>query len=306
MPSKIFAWIKNHKLVTVLIVVVVYLLSNQTLNSLQGNRSTFNLSPSSDYLNTLKSMALPESAMVGRSIGGYSEPAPAPEATDRMVVQNSTLSLLVKNTSETLRTVKQEVESFGGYMVESTLSNPSENGSGNITVRIPSNSLEKMLEKVKNLAVKVVSENLMGTDVTDEYVDIAARIKILEGNKTLFESLMNEAKEISDILNIQQQIMNLQSQIDSYKGQQNYLEKTAAMAKITIYLSTDEYELPYAPSEPWRPEVVFKQAVRSLVGNLRKIGTFTIWLAVYSVVLIPILILIFFLRKKRKIFSPHN
>ena len=55
-----------------------------------------------------------------------------------------------------------------------------------------------------------------------------------------------------------------QSQIDSYKGQQDALKKNAQLAKLTIYLSTDEIALPYAPSETFRPQIIFKLAVRGI------------------------------------------
>ncbi len=72
------------------------------------------------------------------------------------------------------------------------------------------------------------------------------------------------------------------------------------MAKVTIYLSTDEMALPYAPSNAWRPAVIFKLAVRSLIGSLRSLASVLIWIVVYSVIWLPILIAILLLRKKIK------
>jgi hypothetical protein len=112
---------------------------------------------------------------------------------------------------------------------------------------------------------------------------------------------MAKAEKIEDLLNVQRELINLQSQIDSLKGQQQYYEKNAEMAKLTIYLSTDELALPYAPSESWRPQVIFKQAVRSLVTSLRKVGTAIIWLAVYSVVWIPVGVGIYIFYRKKHI-----
>jgi len=105
--------------------------------------------------------------------------------------------------------------------------------------------------------------------------------------------------EMIATINIQREIINTQSQIDSYKGQQNYLDKSSQMSKITVYLSTDEFSLPYAPSESFRPEVIFKQAVRTLVTLIRKIATLIIWTLVYSVIWVPVLILILYLKRKK-------
>jgi len=160
--------------------------------------------------------------------------------------------------------------------------------------------MKEALDSIRGLAVKVISENLSGQDVTDQFVDNEARLATLEKTKTIFEDMLVKAVRIEDILRVQQEIINLQSQIDSLKGQQNYLEQNAKLARITIYLSTDELALPYSPSETWRPAVIFKQAARSLIANLRKIGSAIIWLTVYSLFWLPALILILFLKKRFK------
>ena len=97
---------------------------------------------------------------------------------------------------------------------------------------------------------------------------------------------------------MQRELINLQSQIDSIKGQQQYLEKTAELAKISLHLSTDEFSLPYAPTETFRPVVIFKQAVRSLVGTLRWVAKTAIWVGVYGFVIVPIGLVIYFVRNR--------
>ena len=112
--------------------------------------------------------------------------------------------------------------------------------------------------------------------------------------------MFNKAINVQDILQIQQEIINIQASIDSIKGQQDYLVKNAEMAKITLYLSTDELALPYAPTNAWRPNAIFKQAVRSLVGALRGIGTLTIWVVVFSVILAPIFFIFLFIKRRTR------
>jgi len=102
---------------------------------------------------------------------------------------------------------------------------------------------------------------------------------------------------------VQRELTSLQTQIDSLKGRREYLEKTAKLAKVTIYLSTDEWALPYRPQEAFRPKVIFKQAVRSLVKTVRGVAKLAIWLAVYLPIWGGILLIIFvvkWLQKRKK------
>lgn len=186
----------------------------------------------------------------------------------------------------------------GGYMVSSQVSSPNEAPYGMVTVRVSSEGLSQALDYFRSLSIKVVSESLVGTDVTDQYVDIEKHIEKLTNTITRFEAILGQAQEVSDITNLNQQIINLQSQIDSLKGQQEYLSKNALLTKITLHLSTDDIALPYAPSETFRPGVIFKLAVRSLVSHLRDVATLIIWLGVYAIVWVPFVIAGWWLKKR--------
>lgn len=207
----------------------------------------------------------------------------------------------VSKVADTQKLVIQKAEELGGYMVNSSIDNPSDVASSTVVVRIPSKQFEKALQYYRSLSIKVISENLQGDDVTDQYTDFATQLKTYEKTKTIFEGMLDKAINVQDILQIQREIINVQASIDSIKGQQNYLIKNAEMAKITVYLSTDELALPYAPTDTWRPTVIFKQAVRSLIGTLRSIGSLAIWIVVYSVILVPIFFIVIFIRKRTQI-----
>jgi hypothetical protein len=307
----IINWIKSHKATTFLFFIILLLLAKQNGNgmipyasrSYSGIASDTVSAPSA--LNMSAKMALPTT---GGGINSYSEAAPQ-SVSNRMTIQESNMSLQVKNVTETRDNIINFAQTNGGYMVNSGTSNPQDNPTATLTIRIAADKIKAALNYFRTLSVKVVSENLSGYDVTDQYVDIDKHIAILEATKLKFQSILDQAKEISDITNLNQQIIEIQNQIDSYKGQQVYLKQNADLAKMTIYLATDEIALPYAPSETWRPEVIFKEAVRSMVADLRHFASSIIWIGVYAVIWIPIavvayLVYRFVLKRKTNIPAP--
>lgn len=296
----IFSWIKNHKLICVLIAIVLYLLGKNSI-FLPLSYSAPSLSQGSNAFSFSKTAALPSADSINSGMIPQPESAPNANVKDRLVIKNSYLSLQVSKVADIQKQTIQKAEELGGYMVDSSIDNPSDVASATVTVRIPSSRLDKALTYYRSLSIKVISENLQGNDVTDQYIDFAAQLKTYEKTKVIFEGMLDKAVSVQDILQIQREIINIQSSIDSIKGQQDYLKKNADMAKITLYLSTDELALPYAPTDTWRPTVIFKQAVRSLVGMLRKIGSLIIWVAVYSVIWIPIFFIIIFIKKRTQI-----
>jgi len=222
------------------------------------------------------------------------------DTTNRLVIQDTNLSLVVKDVSGVISQIESTAKSFGGYLVNSYLSKPETAASGNIIIRVPEAKRSEVLAALKSFAVKVVSESVSGTDVTDQYVDLQANLDILNKTKAKFEEISAKAYTVNDLLEVNRELINVQSQIDSIKGQQKYYEQSAKLSKITVYLSTDELALPYAPTNEWRPTVILKSAVRSLVSLFRSLGTLIIWLVVFLPVIIPAIFLYRWFRNKNK------
>lgn len=291
--SKAVDWIKTHKLVVILILVILYLIY-------QRNLSIPNYSLRQQSLSSDLSYKMPAVGGGSPDYASLNEAAPAPEVKDRLIVKNSTLSLLVKNVENAQFEIIKKAESLKGYMVTSDLQDSEGIKSGYVVVRVPAAKLNEALDSFRRLAVKVASENLSGDDVTDQYVDIEARMKTLEKTKAKFEEILERATAVSDILEANREIINVQEQIDSLIGQKKYLAETARAAKITVYLSTDELSLPISPKDRFRPTVIFKEALRSLISTFQSLLGAVIWLIVFTPIWLPTL-LIYRYFKRRKV-----
>jgi len=302
---KIIEWIKEHKLSFFFLLIIAFLLLK---NYLPG----YFLSPRRlSMTEPMVDKSFDEdfgSRISGSSLESLEAPVPPitpeappqPEIEERLVVETSSLSLLVEDVSQKADQLIGYAEEKGGYLVSSSLTRPEEAPLATVIIRLPNEELRLALAHFRNLAVRVTSESLQGRDVTDQYVDLQARLETLERTKAKFEEILNGAEEVEDILQVQRELVNLQRQIDNLKGQQQYLEKTAQMAKLTVYLSSDEWALPYRPAKPFRAKVIFKQAVRSLVLNLRGVVKLAIWIVVYSPVWLSILLVIFLVNRIKK------
>ncbi len=292
---------KNNKVATFLLIVVVLMFAGQLRQDSVSPLSSFSKRTATYDSAVNMQSALPMSAGMGAesiSMPFMGEAAPAPEVADRMIVTDSYLSLVVENVASSVDEAKTYATSLGGYFVNSSINRPEEGGMGTISLRIPADKLPEALTHFRDSAVTVVSEDLTGSDVTDQFVDNEERLRVLEANKARFEAIMAQATDIDDIVRVQGEIFSLQSQIESIKGRQQYLEQTSKMALVTLYMSTDELALPYAPVDGWRPEVIFKTAVRELVMTVRGIGTAAIWIAVYSIIWLPLLLIGWLLKRR--------
>lgn len=272
-------------------VVIIVLLFGQRLLSNIFGFSTPTFSNSSSF----KSLSSPTTKL---SISPRNTSS-TEMASDRMVIENTNLSLRVDDVDKSIASIKNTAKELGGFLVNSSVNKPEESANGYITVRIPDEKKDQALDTFKKIGNKVVSENVLSHDITEEYQDIAASLEVLTKTKIKYEEILNKAEEIDDILNVQQKLTSLQSQIDNLKGQQKYYEQSVNLTKITIYLSTDEISLPYAPSNSWQPKAIFKQAIRSLVQTFRGIGSLFIWALVYVPIILPTYAIIRIIKKRK-------
>jgi hypothetical protein len=288
-------WLKKHWQTLLIIGLAFFTIIDRRGSLLSPSFSSGR--QSSEFMALSSDMALPSSKIAYLP---NNQPAPS-EDPNRLVITDTSLSLLVKDVSATITGIQSTATSLGGFLVDSNLSKPESAASGSITVRIPSDKLPEALSAFKDFAVKIVSESVYGSDVTDSYTDLSARLEVLTKTKAKFEQILDQAVTVPDLLQVQRELTNLQAQIDNLKGQQKYYEQSAKLSKITVYLSTDELSLPYAPTNAWRPAVIFKTAVRSLVGTARSLGSALIWLAVYSpIILFAGIIYVRFIKKKKQ------
>lgn len=294
-------WVKTHKLISLLVLIIIFLLFKGTLSSLSTISST--REPAVGLSETgvsAPSESISSSDEVSFSLETGSRTTA--DTKERIVVKNSNLSLLVEDVRKAGDEILSYAKNAGGYMVSTSYNRPNELPFATITIRVPSDKLDGALDRFRNLAIKVTSENLVGTDVTEQYTDTNARIATLTKTKKMLESVLEKAATVQEILSVQSKIISVQSQIDSLKGQQKALEQNAKLTKITLYLSTDELALPYTPDNTFRPDVIFKQATRHLLNTLRIGAEALIWAGVYSVIWIPALIVLIVFRRwtKRK------
>lgn len=307
--TPLFAWIQANKFSSFLLAVVVFLIIRE---SRMGVMPLTKMMGQSEYSvsrgGVMMDAPMAEPAMMSDKMMPISAVPPMLNSYDmdtgsaRMVSKTTSLSLKVANVSETLRRIETLTTQWGGFVVSSSASALDDVGSGSISLRIPTTQREVALTELRNVGVSLVSESTDGTDITDQYQDTTEQLRILTETKTKVEALLNRAGTVADMLDAQRELMNLQSQIDSLKGQQEYLAKSAEFTLINAYLATDELALPYTPgSQAWRPGVVFKEAARELLANVRSVGNAIIWALVYAPVwLVGIGLYVWWMKRARQ------
>ena len=216
------------------------------------------------------------------------------ERSNRMIVKNADIRLLVEDTNSAIDRTTQIVGDSGGYIVSSRVWYQDyaqyQLKYASITLGIPVDEFERVLSRLRGLAVEVRDETASGDDVTDQYVDLQSQLVTLEATRERVQSFLDDAKTVDEALRINQELSNLDAQIEQIKGRMNYLNDRSAFSTITITLEPELPELePVVLPAPqaWNPGLVLKDAVKVLTVAYQGIAEFVIWL---GVVIVPILL----------------
>jgi hypothetical protein len=229
---------------------------------------------------------------------------------ERMIVRTGSLAIVVEDTEETLEAIERLATELGGYVSDLQSWRRNDQMAATLTVRVLAESFDQARERIKELAIEVESENASGQDVTEEYVDLEARLGNLEMAEEELRELLATAqethKDAESILAIYREITSVRQQIEQIKGRMQYLENAAALATLTISITPEEEEEPVV--EPgWEPLRQARDALRSLVNALKVLANVLIWAILFflplaAILALPLVIvwLIWYLRRRRK------
>jgi len=218
---------------------------------------------------------------------------------ERMIVRNSDMYLVVKDVSEAMQAINQLAGGLNGYVVSSSVSGEEEDMRGWINIRVPDESFEQALADIRGLAVRVEEESTSSQDVTEEYIDLAARLSNAEATEQEFLVLLDKAKDVDDILEIYESLSRVRQEIEQLKGRMQYLERTSSMSLISVYLEPEFSGKPPVPPG-WNVLQIFKSAARGLVITGQVLGTIAIWLLIFIPIWGTVLGILLWRHHKRK------
>ncbi|MDC3417081.1 DUF4349 domain-containing protein [Aquibacillus salsiterrae] len=166
--------------------------------------------------------------------------------TDRKIIYDASLRVEVKNYEEAVNTIQSRIENAGGYIVESqTYGGETEDSKeGMVKARIPQAQFRAFLETVEKGSSKVIENTVTGQDVTEEFVDLKARLKAKQVVETRLLSFMEKAEKTEDLLNISDDLATVQQEIEQITGRMNYLQNRSDLATVTIRLSERRVTIP--------------------------------------------------------------
>jgi hypothetical protein len=211
---------------------------------------------------------------------------------DRRIIKEGEISFETADNNETRKLINKWVKEFNAYISLDNVNDQRYRIENRITIRVPSEKFEALLSKISESAKKLDIKNISATDVTEEYVDIEARLQTKKELENRYKVLLERARTIDEILKIEKQIGDLRTEIESIEGRYKYLNDRISFSTLTVVF----YE---RTNSAFGFSSKFGQAVKSGWENVLwvLIGLTNLW----PFLIILAIVLFVLLRKRKKV-----
>jgi hypothetical protein len=158
----------------------------------------------------------------------------------RMLVRSGNLELESEDPEAAADRIILIIESYGGYVARLS-SSDGEKKSVSIVVKVPGSAFYKVLAEIRRIG-KVIGEDVSVQDVTEQYVDLEARLRNLRAEEEWLLAAVEKAQSIQDLLMIEKELWRIRGEIERIEAQLKSLERMATYSSISIWIRVPEAE----------------------------------------------------------------
>ncbi|HAF10779.1 MAG TPA: hypothetical protein DCK98_11960 [Chloroflexi bacterium] len=230
--------------------------------------------------------AAPNPAAVNGSAPQGSETGngvPVPQALDpnRSVILTASIAMKAADPWAMADKAQAVATGLGGDVVGLNQSGSQDQRVASLTLRVPADRFTDALRQLRALDVEVVSSTVDGKDVTDQFVDLKARLAAKQSEEQRYLSLLTRATAIDDILKIDGALSNVRTQIEQLQGQVNSIASRTEFSTITVSISPSIVPVPTTTSA-WDPAKTVAQAFATMTAMLHGFADVAIWMLVFG------------------------
>ncbi|QIR39527.1 DUF4349 domain-containing protein [Tolypothrix sp. PCC 7910] len=249
--------------------------------------------------------AAPAAESVGASQSLKAEAAQVPQ-TRPQLIKKAAMTVIVNSVDRSIDTVTKIINNKQGDLIGLNERQPTKENArhtASIILRVPQNQLDSTLNELAKLGT-VENRNITAEDVSNQLVDIQARLSNLRKTEANLQKIMDRSGSVRDVLSVAQELSNVRQSIEQIDAQLKNLQNQVAYSTITLNL-----EAAVSSSSPQRG--LGSQIQETWNNSSNSVGEFTvgllklaIWLMVYSPYLLILAAAIYGLNRWRRNSQP--
>lgn len=156
------------------------------------------------------------------------------ESLERKLIKEGRVEFETSDMAETRRTVTEAVKKNKSYVSSDQEYKSPGRISNTVVIRVPANQFDQLLKEVTAGVEKYDTKEIHVRDITEEFVDIEARLKTKKELEQRYIDLLKQAKNVTEIVEIEKQANELRTDIESVEGRLKYLQNNVAFSTLSV------------------------------------------------------------------------
>lgn len=152
----------------------------------------------------------------------------------RKLIKTGRVTFEVKDLSETRKKIDQAVENANAYIGNENSYKYSHRITHTVIVRIPTKNFDVFLKDISQGVKYFDEKNISVKDVTEEFLDIQARVKTKKELEKRYLDLLKKANSVTEVLEVEKELGKVREEIESVEGRLKYLQNQVQFSTLTI------------------------------------------------------------------------
>ncbi|MDF1671911.1 MAG: DUF4349 domain-containing protein [Vicingaceae bacterium] len=162
---------------------------------------------------------------------------------NRKLIKEGSITFETSDVKATKNIIDKATKQFNGYLSEDNEYDYGYRIQHNVTIRIPSENFDNLLASISKSVEEMDDQNISVRDVTEEYVDVEARLKSKKKVEERYLGLLSKAYSVGDILQVEHELARIREDIERVEGRLRYLKNQVSLSILRItYYETVEVE----------------------------------------------------------------
>jgi hypothetical protein len=208
------------------------------------------------------------------------------------LIKTGRLNFETKDLEATFVGINKQIQNLNGYIQSDETNKSYDRITRSLVIRIPKGAFQTIVDSIAKEVDYFDSKQISLTDVTEEFIDVTARIKTKKKLEDRYLALLPKAKTVQEMLAIERELSKIREEIDAKQGRLNYLNSKINLSTLTVvfYKKTAS-----KPSEKQTYLSKIKQAFSTGINIIAEIVLFIF--SIWPLLIIGFLVYLWILKK---------
>lgn len=161
-------------------------------------------------------------------------PGQIANAIERKLIKNGNLNFETDDLEATRRQILEAVKVNGAYTSDDQVNQSGDRINHTLEIRVPAGRFDSLVAAITKGVRHFDFKQITVNDVTEEFIDISARVKAKKEMEDRYLALLKQAKTVSNMLEIERELGNIRAEIESIEGRLRYLNDQVAFSTLSV------------------------------------------------------------------------